>query len=290
MAAGRGSRYGGAKQVAGVGPAGERLLEYAVFDARQAGFRRIVFITRSDLLNEFTALVRRLPPELEYEVVTQPASAKSRHGALLNRAKPWGTVHAVLAARSALPMPFAIVNADDFYGRMTYSLAAAACHEAEKSGRFALVGMRLDRTLSPSGPVARGVCVTRDDELVWLDEVREVARSSEGIHGTFPDGVRALTGAEIASMNCWVFTPAIFAGLQAAFDEFLDRLGHDEKAEATLPEAVNALVQAGTARVRVLEAPGPWFGITHPEDRDRVVDGLRELTVRGVYPTPLWGA
>jgi hypothetical protein len=132
------------------------------------------------------------------------------------------------------------------------------------------------------------VCVTRDDELVWLDEVREVARSSEGIHGTFPDGVRALTGAEIASMNCWVFTPEIFAGLEAAFDEFLDSHGHDENAEATLPEAVNALVQAGTARVRVLEAPGPWFGITHPDDRDRVVDGLRELTRRGVYPTPLW--
>jgi UTP-glucose-1-phosphate uridylyltransferase len=288
MAAGRGSRYGGAKQVAGVGPAGERLLEYAVFDARQAGFRRIVFITRPDLVDEFTTLTHGLPRDLEYEIVTQPASARSRHGVVLNRAKPWGTVHAVLAARSALPMPFAIVNADDFYGRMTYSLAAAACRDADTSGRFALVGMRLDHTLSPSGPVARGVCVTRDDELVWLDEVREVARSSEGIHGTFPDGVRALTGAEIASMNCWVFTPEIFAGLEAAFDEFLDSHGHDENAEATLPEAVNALVQAGTARVRVLEAPGPWFGITHPDDRDRVVDGLRELTRRGVYPTPLW--
>jgi len=289
MAAGRGSRYGGAKQVAGVGPAGERLLEYAVYDARQAGFRRIVFITRPDLVDEFTALARQLPRDLEYEIVTQPASAKSRHGALLNRAKPWGTVHAVLAARSALPMPFAIVNADDFYGRMAYSLAAAACRDADVHGRFALIGMRLDRTLSPSGPVARGVCVTRDDELVWLDEVREVAQTPSGIHGTFPDGVRALTGAEIASMNCWVFTPEIFAGLEATFDEFLDRHGHDEKAEATLPEAINALVQSGSARVRVLEAPGPWFGITHPEDRDRVVEGLRELTVRGVYPDPLWG-
>jgi CTP:molybdopterin cytidylyltransferase MocA len=156
MAAGRGSRYGGAKQVAGVGPAGERLLEYAVFDARQAGFRRIVFITRPDLVDEFTTLTHGLPRDLEYEIVTQPASARSRHGVVLNRAKPWGTVHAVLAARSALPMPFAIVNADDFYGRMTYSLAAAACREADTSGRFALVGMRLDHTLSPSGPVARG--------------------------------------------------------------------------------------------------------------------------------------
>jgi NDP-sugar pyrophosphorylase family protein len=290
MAAGRGSRYGGAKQVAGVGPAGERLLEYAVFDARRAGFRRIVFITRPDLVEEFTTLRSRLPRELEYEIVTQPASAKSRHGALLNRAKPWGTVHAVLAARSALPMPFAIVNADDFYGRTAYTLAAAACREADTSGRFALVGMRLDQTLSESGPVARGVCVTRDDELVWLDEVREVARTASGLHGTFPDGVRALTGAEIASMNCWVFTPEVFAGLDAAFDEFLERHAHDEKAESALPEAVNALVQAGRARVRVLEAPGPWFGITHPADRDRVVEGLRELTVRGVYPTPLWEA
>ncbi len=288
MAAGRGSRYGGSKQVAGVGPAGETLLEFAVYDARHAGFKRIVFITRPDLLDDFKALVARLPSDLEYDVVTQPASARPRDGAVLTREKPWGTVHAVLAARTALDVPFAIVNADDFYGRTAYELAALACRDAVLTGRFALVGMRLDRTLSPSGPVARGICVTRDDELVWLDEVREVAHTPEGIRGTFPDGPRALSGAEIASMNCWVFTPEIFTGLEAVFDEFLHARGHDEQAESPLPEAINTLVQAARARVRVIEAPGPWFGITHPADRDKVAEGLQNLTARGVYPSPLW--
>lgn len=288
MAAGRGSRYGGAKQTAGVGPAGERLLEYAVYDAHRAGFRRVVFITRPDLVDEFHALIATLPRELSYEVVTQPASARARHGALLTRAKPWGTVHAVLAARSALPMPFAIVNADDFYGREAFEMAAIACHESGKTGRYALVGMRLDQTLSPSGSVVRGVCVTQGDELVWLDEVRDVQRTPAGLHGRFPDGERALTGAEIASMNCWVFTPDVFEGLTAIFDEFLERHGHDEQVESPLPEAINTLVQANRARVKVVEAPGPWFGITHPDDRDRVATGLRDLTTRGIYPSPLW--
>ena len=126
------------------------------------------------------------------------------------------------------------------------------------------------------------------DELVWLDEVREVQRTSTGIRGRFPDGERALTGAEIASMNCWVFTPAVLPALEAVFDEFLRERGHDENAEAPLPEAVNVMVQARTARVRVIEAPGPWFGLTHPGDHSKVVEGLRELTARGVYPSPLW--
>ncbi len=288
MAAGRGSRYGGAKQTAGVGPQGETLLEFAVFDAKRAGFKKIVFITRPDLVEDFQALVKRLPADLTYAITTQPASARITGGELLSRAKPWGTVHAVLAARSDLDVPFAIVNADDFYGRAAYELAAKACADAEAGGPYALVGMRLDRTLSPSGPVARGVCVTEGDELVWLDEVRDVGMTPSGLRGRFPDGERALTGAEVASMNCWVFTPEIFTGLQAAFDEFLRAHGHDEHAESPLPEAINALVQAKQARIRVIEAPGPWFGITHAADRDKVAAGLHELTQKGVYPSPLW--
>jgi hypothetical protein len=206
----------------------------------------------------------------------------------VTRAKPWGTVHAVLAARPSLTTPFAIVNADDFYGAAAYQVAAHACRDAALTGRYALVGMRLDQTLSPSGPVVRGICVTKDEELVWLDEVREIERTSAGIHGRFPDGPRALSGAEIASMNCWVFTPTILPALEAVFDEFLRERGHDERAESPLPEAINVLVQAKTARVRVLETPGPWFGLTHPGDHPKVVEGLRELTATGVYPSPLW--
>lgn len=288
MAAGLGSRYGGLKQITGVGPAGELLLEYAVFDAHRAGFSRVVFVIRPDLREQFDALITRFPRDLDVQIVIQPASARPGEGPVVARAKPWGTVHAVLAARAALTTPFAIVNADDFYGAAAYQMAAHACRDAALTGAYALVGMRLDRTLSDSGPVARGVCMTQNDELVWLDEVRDIERTSAGIHGRFPDGVRALTGAEIASMNCWVFTPAVLPALEAVFDEFLRERGHDERAESPLPEAINVLVQAKTARVRVLETPGPWFGLTHPGDRDKVVDGLRELTALGIYPTPLW--
>src|SRR5262249_7294085 len=153
---------------------------------------------------------------------------------------------------SALPMPFAIVNADDFYGREAFELAAQACRQAEKTGSYALVGMRLDQTLSASGPVVRGGCVARGGELLWLGEVREVQRTSAGIHGHFPDGDRTLTGAEVASMNCWVFTPDVFAGLEAVFDEFLELHGHEEQAESPLPEAINTLVQANRALVKVV--------------------------------------
>jgi hypothetical protein len=288
MAAGLGSRYGGLKQIAGVGPADELLLEYAVFDAHRAGFARVIFVIRPDLTEQFDALVARLPGDLGVDIAIQPASARAGEGPVLTRAKPWGTVHAVLSARASLSTPFAIVNADDFYGAEAYQLAAHACREAAITGDYALIGMRLDRTLSASGPVARGVCVTQHEQLIWLDEVREIERTSTGIHGRFPDGTRALTGAEIASMNCWAFTPAVLPALEAVFDEFLRQRGHDERAESPLPEAVNVLVQAKTARVRVLETPGPWFGLTHPGDHPKVVEGLRELTARGIYPSPLW--
>lgn len=288
MAAGLGSRYGGLKQIAGVGPAGELLLEYAVFDAHRAGFSRVVFVIRPDLEEQFDALIKRFPRDLHVEVAIQPASARPGAGPVVARAKPWGTVHAVLAARASLTTPFAIVNADDFYGAAAYQMAAQACRDAALTGVYALVGMRLDHTLSASGPVARGICVTEDEELVWLDEVRGIERTSAGIHGTFPDGPRTLSGSEIASMNCWVFTPGILPALDAVFDEFLRERGHDERAESPLPEAVNVLVQAKTARVRVLETPGPWFGLTHPGDHPKVVEGLRKLTARGIYPSPLW--
>ena len=288
MAAGLGSRYGGLKQIAGVGPAGELLLEYAVFDAHRAGFSRVVFVIRPDLEEQFDALIKRFPRDLHVEIAIQSASARPGEGPVVARAKPWGTVHAVLAARASLTTPFAIVNADDFYGVAAYQMAAQACHDAALTGVYAIVGMRLDHTLSASGPVARGICVTKDDELVWLDEVREIERTSAGIHGTFPDGRRTLSGSEIASMNCWVFTPTVLSALDAVFDEFLRERGHDERAESPLPEAVNVLVQAKSARVRVLETPGPWFGLTHAGDHPKVAEGLRELTARGIYPSPLW--
>jgi hypothetical protein len=289
MAAGMGSRYGGAKQIDGVGPAGETLLEFGLFDARRAGFGRVVFIIRRELSEAFDSLLSRLPADFDVRLVHQSLDQVPAWFTPPLRTKPWGTVQAVLAARAAVDGPFLVINADDFYGRGAYEVAAGACHDAERTGDYAIVGYRLDRTLSEHGTVTRGVARTEGRRLVWLDEVRQVGRGESGITGTFPDGVRQLTGGEIASMNCWVFAPGVFTQLEDEFAAFLRDRGQDPKAECALPEAINTLVQSGRARVNVVTAPGPWFGMTHADDRPKVRAGLEALVRDGVYPSPLWG-
>jgi hypothetical protein len=290
MAAGMGSRYGGDKQVEGVGPKGERLLEYAIYDAHRTGFGGAVFIIRPELTDAVNALAARWPRDFSIRVVYQEKADVPEWFAPPERDKPWGTVHAVLAARHVVNTPFVVINADDFYGAGAYDLAAEACREVERSGDSAMIGLRLDQTLSDHGAVARGIAVVTGGELAWLDEAREVGRTGGRLTGTFPDGVRALTGREVASMNYWVFPPTIFRELQGAFDEFLRQHGLEPKSESLLPEAVNAFVQARRLRVRVYEAPGPWFGLTHFADRPKVMAGLQALVDAGVYPAPLWKA
>jgi len=288
MAAGLGTRYGGFKQVDRVGPRGEMLLEYAVFDARRAGFRRIVFIIRRELASAFDELTRRLPPGLDVSRVYQDVGQLPAWFVPPARTRPWGTVHAVLAARDAITESFAAVNADDFYGAAAYRLAIAACDEAARDGTCAVIGLPLARTLSENGPVVRGICRITDGWLTRLDEVYGVAPTREGAQGTDADGTRRLTGHELASMNFWAFAPSVFNLLDERFAAFLRRRSDDESAELPLPEAIGELIQAGSIRVRAIEAPGPWFGLTHAADRPHAIAGLRDLHARGEYPDPLW--
>ena len=289
LAAGVGSRYGGPKQIDRVGPGGATLLDYAAYDARRAGFARLVLVVRQGMEADVREAVgdriaRRFPVDYAVQDRALPPGFVPPPG----RSKPWGTGHAVLAAAPFLDGTFAVINADDFYGAGAYAVAAGACHDADRTGDYAIVGYRLARTLSDHGAVARGVTRTEGRRLVWLDEVRGVERTPEGIVGTFPDGVRTLTGAEIASMNCWVFAPSIFGLLEDSFAAFLKRHGADPKAESALPEAINVLVQGSRVKVNVIDAPGPWFGMTHIADRPKVQAGLQALVDQGVYPTPLW--
>jgi NDP-sugar pyrophosphorylase family protein len=288
MAAGMGSRYGGAKQVDGVGPSGETLIEYGLYDARRAGFGRVVFITRRELSEAFTALIARLPAEFDIRTVYQSHDQVPSWFSPPPRTKPWGTVQAVLAARAAVDGPFLVINADDFYGAAAYDVAMGACRDAERSGDYAIVGYRLDRVLSDHGSVVRGVTRTEGRRLVWLDEVRDVQRTPSGITGAVAGAAKSFNGSEIASMNCWVFTPTAFQHFDDEFSTFLRQHGGDPKAECALPEAVNRLVQSGRARVNVIDAPGPWFGMTHPDDRPKVRAGLQSLVDAGVYRNPLW--
>jgi len=286
LAAGVGSRYGGPKQIEPVGPAGATLLDYSIYDARRAGFGTVVVVTRPELATAFdridaTVAIQRLddiPAGL-----TMPAA----------RTKPWGTGHAVLAAATAVRSPFAVVNADDFYGRAAFTRAAEfldAGHGGEAPESFAIIAYPLRDTLSAAGGVNRAVC--RADGDGWLETVEEVVdirRLEDGTYqGTDAHGrpVR-LSGDALVSMNLWAFTPAVFTVLRRGFAEFLRQAGA-EQGEFLISHAIRDAVRRGEARVRLLGTRARWLGVTYPDDRPRVAAVLRQLVAAGEYPERLW--
>jgi hypothetical protein len=293
LAAGLGSRYGGLKQLDPVGPAGEVLLDYAVFDALRAGFGRVVFVIREEFAAEFRARVAaryagRVPVDLTFQ---STALLPSGLAVPLGREKPWGTGHAVWCARDAISGPFAVIGADDFFGRDAFAqlakfLAAIPSTENPKSNlpipQYALAGYRLVNTLSEHGTVARGVCVVRaDGTLARVTERTNLRREDIG-----PG--RELTGDETVSMNCWAFTPALFPALERQLGEFLRARGGEPKAEFYLPEAVSAQIAVGQAEARVLPTSATWFGVTYREDKPRVQAALAALHASGEYPAKLF--
>ena len=269
MAAGASTRYGHDKQVEGVGPAGERLLEYSVFDAWRAGFGHIVFVIRPDLGPAFAALARHLPRNLRVTSVDQGRSGAPP------RSKPWGTVAAVLAARAAVEGPFTVLNADDFYGAGTLRLSAEACAEAATDGTGAVIAFEMAATASDHGPVTRAVL---DVEGEWLTRVREVRGVTRA---------NAVAGT-LVSMNCWTFPASVVARLADQFAAFVQAHAASADAELALPDGVNVLIAAGQVRVRVRPAIDAWCGLTHGDDRALVSDRLRALVAAGDYPSPLW--
>lgn len=280
MAAGRGSRYGGAKQLDNIGPSGETLLDYAVYDARRAGFTRFLFVTRADLMLEMSNRARHFPKDVTVTYVVQ-----EEH----DRTRPWGTVHAVLAAEAAGDAPVVALNADDFYGLRAYELAAHACRRTTATGAATVIGMPLEQTLSEHGSVVRAICEMSDGWLTVLDEVHDLVRKGGAIEGRSRTGEpRRFSGREIVSMNLWILPQPLLGRLAESLGRFKDRHGDDPEAELPLPEAIGELITNDGARVRVMESPGPWFGLTHSEDRSAVVTGLQVLVDRGLYPRTLW--
>ena len=292
LAAGMGSRYGGLKQVDPMGPAGETVLDYSVHDAVRAGFDRVLFIIRRDFEAEFRASVgARFAGRVQVDYVFQALDALPAGQALpAGRTKPWGTGHAVWCAREALAGPFAVINADDFYGAGSFSRLAAflrTAAAAEKSApEFAMVGFRLAKTLSEHGAVSRGVCaVAPDGTLAGIEERTGILATEVG---TAPGDNYAPD--TIVSMNCWGFTTVFLPQLDAAWRAFLAVNGASEKAEFYLPFAVNDLLRTGAARVRVLPTDDQWFGVTYREDKPRVQAAIAALVASGAYPSPLGAA
>lgn len=292
LAAGMGSRYGGLKQIDPVGPSGESLLDYSIFDALRAGFGRVVFVIRRDIEEAFVERVGakyagREGLDVRYafqELDDLPGGIAVPPG----REKPWGTGHATLAARDHIEGPFAVINADDFYGARAYELLAADF--ASGTDDYSMVGFVLRDTLSDHGPVVRGVCTQRGGYLEKISEIHEIRRAAGG--ATYPGDSgepQGLNGEEVVSMNFWGFAPSIFAHLDAGLAKFLEHGVDDPKSEFLLPDLVDRLIGREAVRVRVIEGGGPWFGITYREDREGVERSIRALIEAGDYPENLWG-
>jgi NDP-sugar pyrophosphorylase family protein len=290
LAAGMGSRYGGLKQADPVGPGGETIVDYSIYDALRAGFAKVVFVIRKDIEQPFRMTVgARFERQVDVEYVFQELS-KLPPGffAPAGRIKPWGTLHAVLAAAATINEACAVINADDFYGTESYQSLARYLQSGNLN--YAMVGFILRNTLSDFGPVSRGVCqVDGDDFLKNIVELTNIV--GDGVYAMNTDAtglVTKLSGDEVVSMNMWGFTPHIFEQLREMFQKFLGRSGSDLSSESYLPSAVNELVLAGRAHVKVLRTNDLWCGITHREDRPRVVERISQLIRDGFYPKRLW--
>jgi NDP-sugar pyrophosphorylase family protein len=283
LAAGMGSRYGGLKQIDPVGPSGETVLDYAVFDAQRAGFTRVVFVIRRDFESLFREKIgARYTGRIAVDYVFQslealPPSFTSPAG----REKPWGTGHAVWCARDAIKENFAVINADDFYGADSFARLARFLAEARGTA-WSMVGFRLANTLSEHGAVSRGNCVT--DTAGNLISITE----THGITATDVGSGKKYSSDMIVSMNCWGFTPDLFSRLDARFREFLATRREEPKAEFYLPGSVSTMISRGEAGVRVLPTDSSWFGITFREDKPRVEAAIAALVREGKYPAKLW--
>jgi dTDP-glucose pyrophosphorylase len=290
LAAGMGSRYGGLKQIDPVGPAGETIIDYSIYDALRAGFGKLVFVIRRDIEQAFKEHVgARFEKRVAVEYVFQELNKLPPGFSVpAGRTKPWGTTHAILLAEDAVKEPFAAINADDFYGQQAYKILAQ--HLTSGTTDYAMVGFVLRNTLSDFGFVTRGVCrVDAQNYLTHIVEMLKIDRDGNGAKNTETDGkIVKLTGDEAVSMNFWGFTPAVFDQLRVQFIAFLKKSGQEEKSECYIPATVGELVTAGRAKVKVLRTNDSWFGVTYREDRPRVVESIRQLIARGDYPEKLW--
>jgi len=292
LAAGMGSRFGGLKQVEPVGPNGETILEYSIFDAIRAGFGKVVFVIRESFAADFKdRFESKLKGKIEIEYVYQEIH-KLPDGFVLpeGREKPWGTGHAILMAKEVINEPFAAINADDFYGAEAYKVIAEYLRNLTDPQKYAMVGYQLNNTLSDFGSVSRGICVTNSNQqLTKITETHKIRQENQKILCESETGETIeLTGKEAVSMNFWGFHPSLFQNIENQFIEFLKSNIHLPKSEFYIPFIVFEMILKGKASVDVLNADSPWFGVTYQEDKPFVIEQIQKLTNQGVYPAKLW--
>ena len=293
LAAGMGSRYGGLKQIDSLGPNGETIIDYSIYDAIRAGFGKVVMVIRKSIEEEFKQVFyKKYSGKIEIEYVLQEIEYVP-DGTTYNpdRVKPWGTAHAVLMAADVINEPFCVINGDDFYGADAFrQMAEFLKTVGNDSSDYCMVGYRLARTLSDYGFVSRGICsADENDMLVEVTECTQIKRIGSVICYKDPQDVnRALPDDQIVSMNFWGFTPRYFKDLKIAFENFIRDNGNNLKSELYIPTVLSQLIKDKNAGVKVLSSSAEWFGVTYQEDRSFVVDRLKKLTEEGEYPSPLW--
>ena len=285
MAAGMGSRYGGLKQLDAVGPSGETIIDYSVYDAIQARFNKVVFIIRKDFEDEFKSQITdKYSGKIQVEFAFQdlhdlPGGFTCPEG----RKKPWGTGHAILAAADLIHEPFVAINGDDFYGRESFKVVAD--YYLSGADDFSMVAFQLDKTLSTFGGVTRGLCTVKEGKLDTVIETGELQRKEQGVTS---DRNIKLDGSEPVSMNVWGFTPVLFKYLKTMFVGFLNDEGNELKSEYLIPSVVNDLIKSGREDVHVLRSASSWFGVTYKDDRPFVMGEIQKLIDRGTYPKQLF--
>lgn len=293
LAAGMGTRYGGLKQIEALGPNGETIMDYSIYDAIKAGFGKVVFVIRQDFDEEFRRIIvskyeKHIPVEIVYQGVNKLPDGFTPPS---DRTKPWGTNHALMMGEEVINEPFAVINADDFYGSNSFQVLADFLRNIEgKKNQYAMVGYRLGNTLSEGGSVARGVCeVNQEGFLTGVVERTAIQRNQEGIIAfTDEQGQEVYLKEDTpVSMNMWGFTPDYFQHSTEAFKQFLTTNLHTNKSEFYIPSVINNLIQNGTSSCRVLDTTSKWFGVTYNTDKPLVIDKFKELHETGEYPTPL---
>jgi len=285
MAAGMGSRYGGLKQLDAIGPSGETIIDYSVYDAIKAGFTKVVFIIRTDFEQEFKSKITdKYEGQIQVEFAFQNLNdLPDEFTCPKGREKPWGTGHAIFSARDVINEPFVAINGDDFYGRESFKVVADYYRKGANS--FSMVAFKLDKTLSSFGGVTRGLCTVNDEKLNTVIETADLQKTDYGVSSNRDI---ELDGSEPVSMNVWGFTPILFKYLEEKFVEFLSENGTEMKSEYLIPSVVNELIQSGQETVHVLRSGATWFGVTYKEDKPFVEGEIEKLVNKGEYPDKLF--
>jgi len=294
LAAGMGSRYGGMKQVDAFGPSGETITDYSIYDAVRAGFERYVFVISPQMEEDFkTNYIKKFPSHLKVDYVIQSLD-KLPEGFSLpeNRVKPWGTAHAVLMAKDKIKEPFAVINADDYYGRKSYKIMNHFLKQtsAEAPGNYCMVGFELQKTVSKHGSVARGVCQVNEKGYLtgMVERIKIYLKDGNIVFEDEDKSLHTLDPMDTVSMNLFGFTPDFFAHIEENFKVFLEKNADNPRAEFFIPYVVNNLIAEEKAKMFVLQTPETWFGVTYQEDKPKVLKAIRNLVDAEIYPHKLW--